>query len=118
MGNFAYVENADMDYMYSRVNGNGIAALRMYTRSFLIHECRTTEFFSGYIVNFGKRVRSTSPGMMLMDEELAVLCPSLEEILLNVLADRPESRTKAVAHYVNVSHRAFVVVVSNATCLT
>ncbi|GFV86489.1 hypothetical protein TNCV_2156821 [Trichonephila clavipes] len=38
------------------------------TRSFLIDECRFTEFFSGYIVNV-KHVRSTSPDMMLVDQE-------------------------------------------------
>ncbi|GFY05144.1 hypothetical protein TNCV_3270161 [Trichonephila clavipes] len=38
--------------------------------SFLIDECRITESFSGYIVNFVKHVRSTSPYMMLVDEEL------------------------------------------------
>ncbi|GFV27215.1 hypothetical protein TNCV_869451 [Trichonephila clavipes] len=39
------------------------------TRSFQIDECRITEFFSGYIVNFVKHVRSTSPDMMLIDDE-------------------------------------------------
>ncbi|GFS99033.1 hypothetical protein TNCV_1890431 [Trichonephila clavipes] len=39
------------------------------TRSFLINECRITEFFSGYIVNFVRHVRSTQPDMMLVDEE-------------------------------------------------
>ncbi|GFU52435.1 hypothetical protein TNCV_193081 [Trichonephila clavipes] len=40
-----------------------------FTRSFLIDECRITEFFSGYIVNFRKHVRSTSPNI-LVDNEL------------------------------------------------
>ncbi|GFU98892.1 hypothetical protein TNCV_3381381 [Trichonephila clavipes] len=40
------------------------------TCSFLIDEDRITEFFSGYITNFVKHVRSTSPDMMLVDEVL------------------------------------------------
>ncbi|GFV43960.1 hypothetical protein TNCV_492851 [Trichonephila clavipes] len=39
-------------------------------RSFLIDECRITEVFNGYIVNFVKHIPSTSPDMMLVDEEL------------------------------------------------
>ncbi|GFX98566.1 hypothetical protein TNCV_1501441 [Trichonephila clavipes] len=39
------------------------------TRSFLIDDCRITEFFRGYIVNFGKHVRSTSSDMMLVEKE-------------------------------------------------
>ncbi|GFU07598.1 hypothetical protein TNCV_2225681 [Trichonephila clavipes] len=40
------------------------------THSFLINECRITEFFRSYIVNFVEPVRSTSPDMMLVNEEL------------------------------------------------
>ncbi|GFY17689.1 hypothetical protein TNCV_1074241 [Trichonephila clavipes] len=40
------------------------------TRSFLIDECRITELFRGYIVNFVKHVSSTSADMILDDEEL------------------------------------------------
>ncbi|GFV51867.1 hypothetical protein TNCV_1322211 [Trichonephila clavipes] len=56
MGHFTYAENADMHYMYGRANDNSSAALRIecITRSFLIDECRFTEFFS-YIVNFETR---------------------------------------------------------------
>ncbi|GFY14690.1 hypothetical protein TNCV_647341 [Trichonephila clavipes] len=39
-------------------------------RIFLLDECRITECFSGYIVNFVKHVPSTSPDMMLVGEEL------------------------------------------------
>ncbi|GFY28532.1 hypothetical protein TNCV_4149631 [Trichonephila clavipes] len=35
----------------------------------------------------------------------AVRSPSLEESILNVVAVRPESSTRAVAHYVSVSHQ-------------
>ncbi|GFV38428.1 hypothetical protein TNCV_4393091 [Trichonephila clavipes] len=40
------------------------------TCSFVIDEWRIIELFSGYIVNFVKRIRSTSPDMMLVDEML------------------------------------------------
>ncbi|GFT06523.1 hypothetical protein TNCV_3356441 [Trichonephila clavipes] len=40
------------------------------TCSFLIDECRIIEFFSGYIVNFVKHVRSESPDKTLVEEEL------------------------------------------------
>ncbi|GFX99929.1 hypothetical protein TNCV_259661 [Trichonephila clavipes] len=70
------------------------------TRSFLIDECRITEFFSGFIVNFIKHVCSTSPGMMLVDKELHAV-----QSILNVVAVRPESSIKAVAHHVSVSHQ-------------
>ncbi|GFY24402.1 hypothetical protein TNCV_1014501 [Trichonephila clavipes] len=40
------------------------------TRRLIIDECRITEFFSGNIVNCAKHVHSTSPDMMLVDEEL------------------------------------------------
>ncbi|GFW00148.1 hypothetical protein TNCV_2914301 [Trichonephila clavipes] len=56
--------------MYSRPNVSGRAALRMcHALSSLIDECRT-EFFSGYIVHYLKHVCSTSPGMMLVVEDL------------------------------------------------
>ncbi|GFV39081.1 hypothetical protein TNCV_4339691 [Trichonephila clavipes] len=66
MGDLTFVKNAGIHYMYHRSNGNGRAALRIYHVQFLIDECRITEFFNGYIVNFMKQVRSTSPGMMLI----------------------------------------------------
>ncbi|GFW11371.1 hypothetical protein TNCV_3808911 [Trichonephila clavipes] len=65
MGDFKY---ADRHHMYGHANGNGRAKCIM--RSFLIDECPITEFFSNYIVNFVKHVCSTSPDMMLVDEEL------------------------------------------------
>ncbi|GFW19432.1 hypothetical protein TNCV_1603261 [Trichonephila clavipes] len=40
------------------------------SRSFLIDEYRNTEVFSGYIINFMKHVRFTSPDTMRVDEEL------------------------------------------------
>ncbi|GFX82241.1 hypothetical protein TNCV_33491 [Trichonephila clavipes] len=36
---------------------------------------------------------------------IAVGSPSLEESILNVVADRPESSTRAIAHHVSMSHQ-------------
>ena len=66
MRDFMFAEKAGKHYLYNRANGNGRAA----SHSFLIDECRITEFFSGYIVNLVKQIRSTSPDMKLVDEEL------------------------------------------------
>ncbi|GFT75890.1 hypothetical protein TNCV_851711 [Trichonephila clavipes] len=71
MRDFTYAENIDMHYMYDRANGNGRAVhCECIACSFQIDECQITEFFSGYIVNFVKHVRLTSPDMMLDNEEL------------------------------------------------
>ncbi|GFV91853.1 hypothetical protein TNCV_2975241 [Trichonephila clavipes] len=42
------------------------------TRSFRIDECRITEFFSSFIVNFGKHVRLTLPDMIVVDKDLKI----------------------------------------------
>ncbi|GFV91682.1 hypothetical protein TNCV_4762471 [Trichonephila clavipes] len=72
------------------------------THSFLIDECWIKEFFSGYIVNFVKHVRSGSPDV---GRRRAVHNPSLEVSILNVVADRLESNTRDAAHQVSVSHQ-------------
>ena len=73
------------------------------THRFQIDQCRIKELFSDYICNLVKHIRSTSPDMKLIAEEL--YNPSLEEIILNIVADRPESSTRAVAHRVDVGHQ-------------
>ncbi|GFV80077.1 hypothetical protein TNCV_1476401 [Trichonephila clavipes] len=79
-----------------------IAELRVecITRIFLINECRITEYFSGYIFNFVKHIRYHIIRHDA-DRRRAVCSPSLEKGILNVVADRPESSTTAVAHYIN-----------------
>ncbi|GFV03517.1 hypothetical protein TNCV_5060581 [Trichonephila clavipes] len=56
--------------MYVHANDNARAHHECITRSFLIDECRITEFVSGYNVNFVEKVRFTSLDMMLVYEEL------------------------------------------------
>ncbi|GFY13523.1 hypothetical protein TNCV_4958931 [Trichonephila clavipes] len=51
------------------------------TRSFLIDECRITEYVRDYIVNFVEQVHYTSPDMML-GQQRAVRNSSLEESIL------------------------------------
>ncbi|GFS94661.1 DUF4817 domain-containing protein [Trichonephila clavipes] len=99
MGGFTYAENVDMHYMYGSANGNGRAALRMHHTPFpdqrifqRIHsQLREKRSFHVTRHDAGRRrdVRS----------------PSLEESLLNVVVDRSESSTTAVAHHVSVSHQ-------------
>ncbi|GFW43042.1 hypothetical protein TNCV_1474381 [Trichonephila clavipes] len=80
------------------------------TSNFLIDECRITEFFSGYIINFVKHVSSTSSDMLLVDEELCAVKP--QESLFNAVADEPKSSTRAVAHHASVSHQTFCKVLN------
>ncbi|GFW06123.1 uncharacterized protein TNCV_4479151 [Trichonephila clavipes] len=64
------------------------------TRSFLIDECRITEFFSGYIVNFMKHIHSTSPDMRLFDEELCQVIYS--QFGLAIHQNDPQARRRFV----------------------
>ncbi|GFV27107.1 hypothetical protein TNCV_4853441 [Trichonephila clavipes] len=71
MGDLTYTEKTFRNHMYCRANGNGRAALRLHPgHRFLIDECRITELFSFYLVNFVKHLHSKLPDMMLIDEEL------------------------------------------------
>ncbi|GFX80571.1 hypothetical protein TNCV_498391 [Trichonephila clavipes] len=87
MGDLTYAEKADMHYMYGRANGNGrTVRYDCITHSFSIDECQITEFFSGYIVKY---VRSTSPDMMLVDEELNLTLPR---------ASKPNEHSRDLSH--------------------
>ncbi|GFW29213.1 hypothetical protein TNCV_4132872 [Trichonephila clavipes] len=76
MGDFTYTKNADMHYMSSRANGNRLHRQLRETCSFHV-----TRYDAG--------------------RRRAVPSPSLEEDILNVVADRPESSTRAVAHHLS-----------------
>ncbi|GFS63339.1 hypothetical protein TNCV_2308721 [Trichonephila clavipes] len=47
-----------------------------------------------------KQVHSTSPGMLLADEELDAVQSNLDDV-----ADRPVVSTRAVAHSISVKHQ-------------
>ncbi|GFT80264.1 hypothetical protein TNCV_3202701 [Trichonephila clavipes] len=66
--------------------------------SFLIDECRI-KFFSGSIVNFVKHVRSTSSDHGQTGRRRA------KRKHLERIADRPESRARAVALHISVNHQ-------------
>ncbi|GFX64925.1 hypothetical protein TNCV_450631 [Trichonephila clavipes] len=83
-----------MQYMYGRANGNGRAALRRSVRRMPDHRIfqwlhlQVHETLSFHATRRVRAVRSLS----------------LEESILNVVADRLESSTKATAHHLSVSH--------------
>ncbi|GFS84362.1 hypothetical protein TNCV_4605741 [Trichonephila clavipes] len=81
MGNFTYVLKKQTRITCTAMQ-MVIAELRYecITRSFLIDECRITEFFNGYIVSFVKHVCSTSPDMMLVNEELYASKPGRKHL--------------------------------------
>ncbi|GFW95496.1 uncharacterized protein TNCV_1721981 [Trichonephila clavipes] len=68
------------------------------TLSFLTDECRIREVFSGFVINFVKHVRFTSPDMIPVDEELYAV-QAWKKFILNIMFDRPESSTRFVAHH-------------------
>ncbi|GFU91046.1 hypothetical protein TNCV_4923771 [Trichonephila clavipes] len=67
------------------------------TCRFLIDECWITNLFRGYIVNFVKHVRSMSPDIMLVDEELYAV--QAWKKLLSIGVERPESSVISIAHH-------------------
>ncbi|GFX37592.1 hypothetical protein TNCV_3201161 [Trichonephila clavipes] len=69
VGDFTCAKNADTHYMHDCSNGNGRAVLRMYHAQFPDRRMPHHRIFSGCIVSFVKHVRSTSPDLMLVDEE-------------------------------------------------
>ncbi|GFW25672.1 uncharacterized protein TNCV_1309331 [Trichonephila clavipes] len=102
MGDFTYVKNADTHYMYGRANGNGRVALRMYHAQFSNQRMHGRRIFKQLhrqlheTHSFHVIIHSTSDDA---GQRKAIRCPSLEESILNVVADRPESSTRAVAHH-------------------
>ncbi|GFY28602.1 uncharacterized protein TNCV_4150331 [Trichonephila clavipes] len=93
MGDLTSAENADMHYMYGRVNGNDRAALQRYHAQFPDRRMPNHSMF--------QRLRDTRSFHVTRHDagrQRAVRSPSLEESILNVVAVRPESSTRAVAH--------------------
>ncbi|GFT40112.1 uncharacterized protein TNCV_2171221 [Trichonephila clavipes] len=95
---------AEIHYMYGRANGNGTVVLRMYHTLFpdrrmpdhrifqwLHRHIRETRLFYARRHDAGRR--------------RAVRSSSLEEGIWNVVPDRSESCTRAVAHHVSMGHQ-------------
>ncbi|GFS88499.1 hypothetical protein TNCV_1461391 [Trichonephila clavipes] len=87
MGDFTYAENIDMQYMYGRVNGNYRAALRIYHAQFpdrqMLHHSIFQYLHRQFRETCSFHVTRHDPG-----RRRVVRSPSMEESLLNVVADR------------------------------
>ncbi|GFX20930.1 uncharacterized protein TNCV_79851 [Trichonephila clavipes] len=97
MRDFTYTENTDMHYVYDRVNGNGRVSLQMYHAQFHDQQMPDHRVFQ----RLHRQLRETSTFHVTRhaaDRRSAVRRPTLEEIILNVVSDRPESSTRSVAH--------------------
>ncbi|GFT95087.1 uncharacterized protein TNCV_1473481 [Trichonephila clavipes] len=104
MGAFTYAENVDMLYMYGRINGNGRDALRMYHTQFPDRRIPDHRIFQ----RLHRQFPVTRPFHVTRHDagrQRAVRSPTLEESILNIVAVRPESSIRAVAHHVSVSHQ-------------
>ncbi|GFX36777.1 uncharacterized protein TNCV_5036131 [Trichonephila clavipes] len=104
MGDFTYAENAGMHYMYGRVNGNGTAVLRMYRAQFPDRRMADHRIFQRLHRQL-REIRSFHVTRHSAGLQRSVRSPSLEENILNVMAVKPASSTRAVAHHVSVSYQ-------------
>ncbi|GFW41276.1 uncharacterized protein TNCV_1002691 [Trichonephila clavipes] len=104
MGKFMNAENTDMNYMYGRTNGNDKAALRMCHVQFPVRRKPDHRIFQRLHRQF-RETRSFYVTRHDAGRRRTVRSPSLEENTLNVVVDRFESSTRAVAHHVSVSHQ-------------
>ncbi|GFU50239.1 uncharacterized protein TNCV_300741 [Trichonephila clavipes] len=97
MGGFTYSENADMHYMYGRANGNDRSAQRMYHAQFPDQRLPDHRIFQ----QFHRQLREIGSFHVTRHDagrQSPVHSPSLEESILILVADRPESSTRAVVH--------------------
>ncbi|GFW75053.1 DUF4817 domain-containing protein [Trichonephila clavipes] len=104
MGDFTYAENTDMHYRYGHANSNGRAAVRMHHAQVPDRRMPDHTIFLRVFRQLREK-RSFHITRHDAGRRRTVSSPSLEESILNVVADRPESSTRAVAHYVRVSHQ-------------
>ncbi|GFV67512.1 uncharacterized protein TNCV_4621921 [Trichonephila clavipes] len=93
MRDFTYAENAGTHYMYGRANEIGSAALRMYHAQFLDRRMPDHRIFQ----RLQRHLRETR-SFHVNRHDASQRCLSLEESILNVVVDRPESSARAVAH--------------------
>ncbi|GFW74099.1 uncharacterized protein TNCV_4176451 [Trichonephila clavipes] len=97
MVDFTYAENEDMQYMYDRASGNVRAALRMYHAQFPDQRIPNHRTFQ----RLHRQLRETRSFLVTRHDtgrRKAVHCSSQEESILNIVADRPGSSTRAVAY--------------------
>ncbi|GFT01368.1 uncharacterized protein TNCV_3214991 [Trichonephila clavipes] len=101
MGDFKYAEHANMLYMYERANGKDRATLRMYHAQFPDLRMPDHRIFQW----LHRQLHETHLFYVTRHEacqlRAVVECsPSLEKSILSIVADRPESKTRAVVHHV------------------
>ncbi|GFU75543.1 uncharacterized protein TNCV_2862581 [Trichonephila clavipes] len=104
MGNLTYTENAGMHFLYGRTNGNGRSTLWMYPVQFPDRRMPDHRFFQ----RLHRQLRETLSFLFTKHDagrRRAVRSPCLEESILNVVTNRPESSTRTSAHHVSVSHK-------------
>ncbi|GFT56469.1 DUF4817 domain-containing protein [Trichonephila clavipes] len=106
MGDLTYAENAHMHYVYDSANGNGRAQLRMHHTQFSDRRMPDHIIFQ-WLHRQLLETRSFHVTRHDAGRRRHVCSPTLEERILNVGSDRPESSTRAFAHYVSVSHQPF-----------
>ncbi|GFX22373.1 uncharacterized protein TNCV_1815741 [Trichonephila clavipes] len=87
-----------MHYMYSSANSKGRATLRMYHAQFPDRRMPDRRVFQ-WLHRELRETRSFPVTRHGAGQRRVVRSPSLEERILNVVADRPESSTRAVAHH-------------------
>ncbi|GFS52950.1 hypothetical protein TNCV_330971 [Trichonephila clavipes] len=93
-----------MHYMYGRANGNGRAELLMHHAQFSDQRMLDHRIFQ----RFNRQLRETRSFLVIRHDagrRRTVFSTSLEESILNVVADRPESSIRVVAHLVSVSQQ-------------
>ncbi|GFX91183.1 DUF4817 domain-containing protein [Trichonephila clavipes] len=105
MGDITYAENEDMHCMYGRGNGNGRAQLRMHHAQFSDRRMPDHRIFQ----RLQRQLHETRSFHVTRHDagrRRHVRSSNLDESILNVVANRPESSTKVVAHHVSVSHQS------------
>ena len=101
MGDFTYAEKGDMHYMYGRANANGRATLRIYCVQFPDRRMQDHRIFQ----RLHRQLSETVLFNLAIHEASrprSVHNPSLKGRILNIMADRTESSTRAVVHLVGV----------------
>ncbi|GFV70489.1 uncharacterized protein TNCV_2868351 [Trichonephila clavipes] len=104
MGDLTPAENAGIHRIYDRANGSGRAALQMFHSQFPDRRMPDHVIFQ----QLHRQLRETHSFHVTThyaSQRRAVSGANLVESILNIVADRPESSTRTVAHHVSVGHQ-------------
>lgn len=103
MDNYSNLEIADMHFTYGRANGNALAAQRLYAEQYpqrrLPHHSTFTSIHQRLreFGNFKKRSYDSGRTREVRTE-------ALEEAVLNLIEESPETSTRKIADILHVSH--------------